>query len=477
MTKETNDNKPNVERIVYFEKQDKIYPQRVKGKFRRLKWYVMSLLLGIYYLVPFLRWERAGNIPDQAVLIDLPNRRAYFFFIEIWPQEVYYLVGILVFAALLLFAVTSLFGRVWCGYACPQTVWTDLFVWVERIVQGDRNTRMKLDKSKLSLRKIWKKSLTHFLWLVIGLFTGGAWVLYFNDAPTLINNLMHGEISANVLGWIIALTISTYIMAGFAREQVCIYMCPYARFQSAMFDENTLIIGYDEQRGEPRGKHKKGASWKGLGDCVDCKQCVNVCPMGIDIRDGLQMECIACGLCIDACDNIMEKVGLPKKLIRYDSYKHITAGTTDGLKKLLLRPRIFWYSGVFLIIFTLVGFSLSNRAMSAIHVIHDRNPLFVMTSDGSIRNGYNIKISNKSHEIKNFSLDINGIDVKNVKFQGYEKLTLDNIPVSPDSVKNIKIFVSANRQKERRKVIYFKITDNKTNYSSSYETIFVSGKK
>ena len=229
-----------------FAKQERIYPRRVWGRYRKIKWVAMVLLLGIYYLTPWLRWDRGPYAPSQAILIDLTHTRAYFFGLEIWPQEVYYITGILILAAVGLFFVTSLFGRVWCGYACPQTVWTDLFVWVERIVQGDRNARKKLDESPWTFEKIRKKTLTHIIWLLIGLCTGGAWVFYFNDAPTLIDQMKHLNVPWSVGGWILGLTFSTYMMAGFAREQVCTYMCPYARFQSAMFDKDTLIISYDE---------------------------------------------------------------------------------------------------------------------------------------------------------------------------------------------------------------------------------------
>ena len=241
--------------IQYFAAQEQVYPKAVSGRFRTLKWAAVIVCLAIYYISPFLRWTRPGDLPDQAILIDLPARRAYFFMIEIWPQEVYYLTGILIFSAITLFFVTSLFGRVWCGYFCFQTVWTDLFMKVERMIQGDRNARMRLDKSPFSFERIWKKALTHLAWLFIGFVTAGAFVLYFNDAPTLIKDALQFNVSTTVLGFVGGLTLSTYIMAGFAREQVCTYMCPYARFQSAMFDKDTLIIGYDETRGEPRGKN------------------------------------------------------------------------------------------------------------------------------------------------------------------------------------------------------------------------------
>ena len=331
--------------LQYFAKQERIYPKRVWGKFRKLKWVAMIVTLGIYYLAPFIRWDRGPTAPDQAILIDLEHARAYWFWIEIWPQEVYYLTGILILAAIGLFFITSLLGRVWCGYLCFQTVWSDLFVWVERIFQGDRNARKKLREGPWTWEKFYKVTATHIVWLIISWCTAGSFVLYFNDAPTLVRSFFELDVSPTVLSFICGLTFSTYLMAGFAREQICIYMCPYARFQSAMFDKDTLIIGYDEDRGEPRGKHKKGDSWEGRGHCINCSLCVQVCPMGIDIRDGLQMECIACGLCIDACDGVMEKIELPKGLIRYDTESHMQAKVKGGKEKFrFMRPRTIYYT-------------------------------------------------------------------------------------------------------------------------------------
>jgi cytochrome c oxidase accessory protein FixG len=455
--------------IQLFKKQEKIYPRRVWGKFRKLKWLSMIALLGIYYGAPWLRWHRGEHAPDQAILIDMAHTRAYFFGIEIWPQEVYYITGILILAAVGLFFVTSLFGRVWCGYACPQTVWTDLFVWVERIVQGDRNARRKLDESPWTFEKIRKKSLTHIIWLLIGLCTGGAWVFYFNDAPTLLDQIMHFNVPWSVGGWILGLTFSTYLMAGFAREQVCTYMCPYARFQSAMFDKNTLIIAYDKDRGEPRGKHKAGDSWEGKGHCIDCDSCVVVCPMGIDIREGLQMECIACGLCVDACDNVMEKIGLPKGLIRYD---------TESKNPInLLRPRTLWYAGIISIVGGLMLYTLLTRSPQELSVIHDRNPLFVQLSDGTIRNGYNITILNKSHEDRSYRLHVIGIENANIRIQSGNDTSTTHIPVFANSAGHFRVFITAPKQQNTREEITFMIEENESKLTSETQTIFVSENK
>lgn len=439
----------------------------------------MAVMLGIYYLAPFLRWDRGPNAPDQAILIDMGERRGYFFFIEIWPQEVYYLTGILILAAVGLFFATALAGRIWCGYACPQTVWTDLFVWVERIVQGDRNARKKLDESPWGFRKIWQKGLTHLIWLIIGMLTGGAWVFYFNDAPTLLEQIMHFDVPPAVLGWIAALTLSTYIMAGFARQQVCKYMCPYARFQSAMFDRDTLIIGYDEKRGEPRGKFKDKEA-QGYGDCIDCSLCVQVCPVGIDIREGLQYECIACGLCIDACNNVMDKLELPRGLIRYDTTTNQEARDAGAEEATfwshILRARTFYYTAIMAIVGGIMLYSLLTRAPLELHVLHDRNPLFVKLSDGSIRNGYEVKILNKTHFDQTYRLRIEGMDDATVQMQGAGEIDPNALPVFADSVGHFRLFLSAPKQAETRHDVTFRIEQIGASETDEVESVFVSAK-
>ncbi len=463
-------------KIQLFAKQDKIYPQRVWGRYRIIKWIVMITCLGIYYLAPFLRWDRGPNTPDQAILIDMPNHRAYFFFLEIWPQEVYYITGLLILAAVVLFAATSLFGRVWCGYACFQTVWTDLFIWVERIVIGDRNTRMRIDKGPWNWNRIWRKSLTHIIWVLIGLCTGGAWVLYFNDAPTVIDQIIHRELPWSVGSWIIALTGTTYLMAGYAREQVCTYMCPYARFQSAMFDKDTLIIGYDAFRGEPRGSFKKGVdSWEGRGHCVDCNQCVVVCPAGIDIRNGLQLQCIACGLCVDACNNVMDKLDLPRGLIRYDSQENLDAEVAGvGPKFRILRVRTFFYVAILGVVGGIMLYGLITRSPLELHVLQNRNPLFVQMSDGDVRNSYTIKILNKSHDDKHFTLNVTGVDGLKFKVQESKEVDAFDIPVFADSVGHYRVFVVAPKQAEGRKELHFELKDNDTGVKDDYDSIFIS---
>ncbi len=422
-----------------FEKQKRIFPQSIKGRFRRLKWLLSAIFLSIYCFAPFLRFDRGPSAPNQAILIDISNSRLYFFFIEIWPQEIYYLAGILILAAVILFFITSLFGRVWCGYACFQTVWNDIFYAVEKIFQGDRNARILLDR-KNSFEKFYKKFLTHAVWILISLITGITFAGYFNDAFLLTKNLFNGQISLNVLYWILGITVSTYIMAGFAREQVCNLMCPYARFQSAMFDRDTLIITYDEKRGEPRGKLTKDAV-RTSGDCIDCKQCVVVCPQGIDIRNGLQMECIACGLCVDACDEVMEKIGLPKGLIRYDTEANLKEPNAKN-KFHILKPRTFYYATILLIVSFVMIHSLSTKPTLEISAIPDRNPLFVKLSDGSIRNGYTLKISNKTHGDKVLSFKLLKPQEAEIKVESYEGVSADNLPVKAEEVRGFKIYIS-----------------------------------
>lgn len=458
-----------------FAKQERIYPKRVQGLYRNLKWAAMIVCLAIYYTVPFLRWDRGPNAPDQAVLIDLERGRAYWFWFEIWPQEVYILTGILIFAAITLFFVTALFGRVWCGYFCFQTVWTDLFIWVERIIQGDRNKRKKLREGPWTFEKMWKMAITHSIWLFIAWWTAGSFVLYFNDAPTLVKSFFTGEVSPTVLGFIGGLTFMTYLMAGFAREQVCTFMCPYARFQSAMFDKDTMIIGYNVDRGEPRGKHKAGESWEGRGHCINCTACVQVCPMGIDIREGLQMECIACGLCIDACNDIMDKVDLPRGLIRYDTERRMEEKAEGKFSAThLMRPRTYYYIFVLLLVGGLMLAALINRPSLDLTVLHDRNPLFVRLSDGEIRNGYEIKILNKTHEDKTYSLSVEGLDNATLKVKAAGEVTPDNLFVAADMVGHYHVLLSADVKPAPQRDIEFTLVDQETGIKVTYESVFVT---
>ncbi|MCR9215370.1 MAG: cytochrome c oxidase accessory protein CcoG [Proteobacteria bacterium] len=428
-----------------FEKRKKIQPKKARGDFRRLKWIIMAVTLAIYYITPWIRWDRGEGAPDQAVLVDLARERFYFFFIEIWPQEVYYITGLLIIGAISLFLVTALFGRAWCGYSCPQTVWTDLFIFVERLVEGDRNARLRLDKAPMTASKLGKRVLKHGIWIVIGVLTGGAWVFYFADAPTLFRDLFTFNAALIAYSSIAVLTATTYVFGGLMREQVCTYMCPWPRIQGAMVGDETLTVTYHGARGEPRGPHKKGETWENRGHCIDCNQCVAVCPMGIDIRDGLQMECITCALCIDACNDVMDKIDLPRGLISYDTYAgQFDANPNKKLKVRFVRPRTIAYSLILALVAAIMLFTLLNRSILELNVIRDRNPLFVTLSDGSIRNGYTVKILNKTHDTRRYRITAEGLKGMQSWLQLDGPQDHDLVVIVPeDSVSSVKMFLSA----------------------------------
>ncbi|MEZ5900833.1 MAG: cytochrome c oxidase accessory protein CcoG [Hyphomicrobiaceae bacterium] len=391
--------------------RQKIYPKRGSGFFRNIKWVVMAVTMTVYYLLPWVRWDRGPGVPNQAFLIDMAHERLYFFWFELWPQELYLITGFLVMSALALFLFTAIAGRVWCGYLCWQTVWTDLMVAVERFWQGDRNARIRLDKEPWSGSKIFKKVMTHVTWLLIAAATGGAFVLYFRDAPTLFGEFFTGQASMTTYIFFGLLTFFTYLMGGIAREQVCIYMCPWPRIQGAMLDQDSLFITYRDFRGEPRGPHRKGQPWEGRGDCIDCKACVAVCPMGIDIRDGPQLECIQCGLCIDACNEIMGKVDRPQNLIAYDTFRSLQSEEKGGSLQLrLVRPRTMIYAGTLALVVSIVLFFTLNRSMLGLNAVADRNPLFVTLSDGSVRNTFTLRVLNKKYDERTFKVRIEGLE-------------------------------------------------------------------
>ncbi|MES2859081.1 MAG: 4Fe-4S dicluster domain-containing protein [Pseudomonadota bacterium] len=425
----------------------KVYPRDVSGNFNRLRVAAVSWLLGMFYLFPWLRWD--GR---QAILFDLPARKFHVLDLTFWPQDFLFLAMLLMIAALALFFFTALAGRLWCGYACPQTVWTEVFLWMESAIEGDRHKRMKLDASAWTSEKLLRKGSKHAVWLLFALWTGFTFVGFFTPIRELAMRASPFQWGGWETFWVFFYALATWGNAGFLREQVCKYMCPYARFQSAMFDRNTLIIAYDPMRGEPRGARRRGLGSvlerarglldaatahayafrascnpttaalqtqghgtitfdagmdttalprfepEQLGDCIDCTLCVQVCPTGIDIRNGLQYECIACGACIDACDAVMEKVGYPRGLIRYATQNDI-----DGKRTRVLRPRIFVYGAILLGLMLAWGWGVANRSPLIAEVLRDRNALYRETADG-IENNYTLKLVNKTDQPQRFRI-------------------------------------------------------------------------
>jgi cytochrome c oxidase accessory protein FixG len=403
--------------------RQKIYPREIAGRFQRLRVIAVWVLLGLYYVLPWVRW--GGR---QAVLFDLPARKFHIFALTLWPQDFYFLTWLLVIAALSLFFFTALAGRLFCGYACPQTVWTETFLWMERLVEGTRSQQMKLARAPWSLEKLLRKGGKQLLWIAFALWTGFTFVGYFTPITELAGKIASFSTGPWETFWVLFYGGATYVNAGFMREQVCKYMCPYARFQSAMFDRDTLIITYDERRGEPRGARKKGSDYKakGLGDCVDCTMCVQVCPTGIDIRQGLQYECIACAACIDACDEVMDKVGYPRGLIRYDTQHGL-----EGVRKRVIRPRTIVYATLLGLLVAGFAVTLSNRNVVGIDVIRDRNALFRERPDGRVENVYNVKVLNKDDEPHEFRISASGLDGLEVDYGG------PTVWVAPGAVQSV----------------------------------------
>ena len=476
MSQAENQTPPNL-----YAAREPIFPKRVKGNFRSFKWIIMIVTLGIYYVTPWIRWDRGPQLPDQAVLIDLANRRFFLFWIEIWPHEFYFIAGLLIMAGLGLFLFTSALGRVWCGYACPQTVWTDLFILVERWIEGDRNARLRLHRQeKLDLRKVRLRVTKWVSWFIIGLATGGAWVFYFADAPTLLRDLVTGQAHPVAYTTMLILTATTFFFGGFAREQICIYACPWPRIQAAMMDEDTLTIGYREWRGEPRGKHRKGEGAEKLGDCIDCMACVNVCPMGIDIRDGQQMECITCGLCIDACDDIMEKIGKPRGLIDY------LALSDEPRERAGEKPRTAWFhifrvrTMMYTALWALVGiglvFALFIRPELDMTVAPVRNPTFVTLSDGSIRNTYDVRLLNKHGEDRPFRVSVSGHPALRVQLEGTPYETVD-VPANETFLQRVYIVAApgSDPAEDERTDIRFWVEDL-TNGDRAYTDTLFNGR-
>jgi len=386
-----------------------IYPRSVSGRYRTIKYLILLIAYGTYFLLPWFGWQRL-NGPDQTVLFNIQERRFFIFDLTVYAQDIFWLAGFLIIAAFLLFFVTGIAGRGFCGCFCFQTLWTDVYLLIERLVQGERNARMKLAAMPWNLKKLTLFSSTWLLWLLVAFWTGLSFTLYWGEAHSLFLQFFTGKAPFPAYATTLFLTLTTFVMAGLAREQVCTYMCPYARFQSAMFDEDTLIVSYDEQRGEREcgrckpEKSNKDNSYRltrGIGDCIDCGYCVQVCPVGIDIRHGLQYQCVSCALCIDACNTIMQAIDYPTGLIRYTSQRQLA-----GLRNRLFKLKNIGYGTALIIVTGLLIFSIANRTTTELSVQQVRQPLYVQLSDGSIQNRYHIKVINKRDVAVTYELAI-----------------------------------------------------------------------
>ena len=395
------------EMISLYAAHKKIYPRSVQGIFAYWRWILVFFTQIIFYGLPWLEWGQR-----QAVLFDLGSRRFYIFGFVLYPQDFIYLTAILVISAFSLFLFTAVAGRLWCGFACPQTVYSEIFLWIERKIEGDRTARMRLDAADMSLEKLFKKSYKHFVWIGLSLWTGFTFVGYFTPIRELGMEFFTGNMGSWEIFWVFFYGFATYGNAGFMREQVCKYMCPYARFQSAMFDRDTLIVTYDEARGEPRGARSKKADPKalGLGSCVDCSLCVQVCPTGIDIRKGLQYECIGCGACADVCDTVMEKVGYPKGLIKFSTQNAMAGGwSREQTWRRVLRPRVLLYTGILLLVTLALLSSLALRKPFKVDVVRDRAALARIVSGGQIENVYRLQVMNAAEKPLHFKIEAQGL--------------------------------------------------------------------
>ena len=400
---------PAAERDVYvdlYEAKKKIYPRAIGGVFTRWRWALVLLTQGVFYGLPWWQWGER-----QMVLFDLGARRFYLFGLVLYPQDFIYLTGLLIMSALSLFLFTAVAGRLWCGFACPQTVYTELFLWLERLTEGDRSARMRLDKGPWTFEKLWRKTLKQLAWVTVALWTGFTFVGYFVPIRQLGGELLalHGTWQ---IFWVGFYGFATYGFAGYMREQVCKYMCPYARFQSAMFDKDTLIVTYDTQRGEPRAARSKKVDAKaaGLGDCIDCSLCVQVCPTGIDIRKGLQYECIGCGMCVDACNTVMDKVQYPRGLIRYATQNGMqNRWSSAQMLRRVLRPRVLFYSAVLLALCTAMLASLVTRTPLKVDVVRDRAALSRVVAGGQLENIYRVQVMNATEQPQRYRITASGL--------------------------------------------------------------------
>jgi cytochrome c oxidase accessory protein FixG len=393
--------------VSLYQKQRKIYPRAVSGWFAGWRWALVWATQLLYYGLPWLSWN-----DRQAVLFDVVARRFYVFGLVLYPQDFIYLTGLLIVSAYSLFLFTAVAGRLWCGYACPQTVYSEMFLWVERRIEGDRAARIRLDAGPWTLQRLWRKAAKQGVWLAVSLWTGFTLVGYFTPIRTLWAQAMSLGFGPWETFWVLFYGLATYGNAGYLREQVCKYMCPYARFQGAMFDRDTLIISYDPGRGEPRGARGRKAEPRsiGLGDCVDCGLCVQVCPTGIDIRKGLQYECIGCAACVDVCNRVMDKMGYPRGLVRYATQNSL-AGRWPAAQtwRRVLRPRVLVYTGVLLLIATLLGASLLWRTPFRVDVVRDRGALARLVEEGALENTYRLQVMNATETVQRYRVQVEGL--------------------------------------------------------------------
>jgi cytochrome c oxidase accessory protein FixG len=457
----------------------KVYTKDVYGPVRSAKSTILVLCLAIYYTLPWLRWNRGATAPDQAILLDLWHERFYFFNIVLWPQDIYLLTGALILGAIALFLVTSLFGRVWCGYTCPQTVWTDLFMMVERWIEGDRNTRIKRDAGPWTRDKLLRKVAKHWVWFWIAFWTGGAWIMYYVNAPVVVVEFWTGRASKEVYALTFLFTATTYLLAGWAREQVCTYMCPWPRFQSAMLDEQSLIVTYQGWRGEPRGHRRHDAKAPALGDCVDCSACVHVCPTGVDIRDGVQLGCINCGLCADACNLVMDKMGMAPWLITWDTLAGQKARAAGMREKLhLIRTRTVIYLLSLSLCTGAVTYGLAARSTTTLSAIHDRAPVFVHLKDGSIRNGYTVKLANKTQLQAAYTLSVGGLAHAAISLpeQSPTFSTSVHLQVAADSVGTLRVLIEGtpNATPDGKQEVTFALVNQQSGETRQYRALFLS---
>jgi len=391
----------------FYEAHKRVYPRSISGLFMRWRWALVFLTQIIFYGLPWLEWGQR-----QMVLFDLGARRFYLFGLVLYPQDFIYLAGLLIICALALFLFTAVAGRLWCGFSCPQTVYTEIFMWIEQKVEGERSARIRLDQGGWTFEKIWKKSTKQLLWIVLSVWTGFTFVGYFVPIRELGVELLALQGGWQIF-WVLFYGFATYGNAGYMREQVCKYMCPYARFQSAMFDKDTLIVSYDPVRGENRGPRKKNVDYKaqGLGDCIDCKLCVQVCPVGIDIRDGLQYECIGCGLCIDACNSIMDNMHYPRGLIRLSTQNGVAQGWKHAqILRRVLRPRVLIYSSVLIALAVAMVVSLSLREPLKVDVIRDRASLARIAAGGKLENVFRLQVMNATETEQTYRVRAHGLE-------------------------------------------------------------------